>query len=124
MEWRIFTGRIILFLGIIAIIILLFFNPVEHVWYPKCFFYQITGFECPSCGTQRAFHAMLHGNFKKAFLYNPFLFFVLPYVIGLVWSKLSKRKWAKEIYNMLSHSKVVYTYVVLYFLWWIIRNII
>lgn len=124
MGWRIFKGGIILFFVFLGIIILLFFNPVEHVWYPKCFFYQMTGLQCPSCGTQRAFHAILHGDFTKAFTYNPFLFLVLPYILGLIWSKLSKGKWTRKIYIKLSHPAVVYTYVVFYFLWWIIRNLV
>ena len=122
MGWRIIKKRGLIIL--LVIIILFFFDPIEHTWYPKCFFYQITGFECPSCGTQRAFHSMLHGDFKKAFDYNPFLFFVLPYILGLLFSKLSTRKWTDIIYQKLSQPKLVYAYVVFYFLWWIIRNII
>ncbi len=33
---------------------------------PRCLFKLITGYECPGCGSQRAFHSLLHGDIAAA----------------------------------------------------------
>lgn len=45
---------------------------------PKCIFKMVTGWDCPGCGSQRAFHAILHGNIAAAWHFNPFVFFAVP----------------------------------------------
>ena len=56
-----------------ATILYFFVNPEYSELMPKCVVKQLTGYDCPSCGAQRAFHAVLHGDFIKALSYNPFL---------------------------------------------------
>lgn len=34
--------------------------------FPRCPFYVLTGLYCPGCGSQRAFHALLHGHVAQA----------------------------------------------------------
>ena len=43
-----------------------FVNPVESNIAPKCPMKFITGYQCPSCGAQRAIHACLHGRIAEA----------------------------------------------------------
>lgn len=45
-------------------------------WYPPCVFHAATGFHCPGCGSARAIHAALHGDFLRA-LHNNALSVVL-----------------------------------------------
>ena len=47
------------------------FNPESNRFLLKCPFKFATGFDCPGCGSQRALHALLHGEFIQAFSYNP-----------------------------------------------------
>jgi Protein of unknown function (DUF2752) len=55
-----------------------FWNPAETHFLPSCPFKNITGFYCPGCGGQRAFHALLHGDFIEAFHDNLLIFIVVP----------------------------------------------
>ena len=42
----------------------------ESGLYPRCMFRQLTGLDCPGCGSQRAIHALLHGHVAEAWGYN------------------------------------------------------
>jgi hypothetical protein len=42
-----------------------------------CPFKHVTGFDCPGCGIQRSFIAMLKGNFRESFYFYPALLLVL-----------------------------------------------
>jgi hypothetical protein len=50
------------------------FAPTSYAFYPRCPFNWLTGLQCPGCGTTRALHQLLHGNFEAAFRLNPMLF--------------------------------------------------
>lgn len=43
-----------------------------------CVFHSITGLKCPGCGLTHMFLALLHLDFKTAYLENQFLFLLLP----------------------------------------------
>jgi len=68
----------------LAVFLLYFFPPAETRFYPRCIFYAVTGLECPGCGSLRAAHSILHGDFAAAFRFNPLLFVLLP-LAGLTW---------------------------------------
>ncbi len=46
---------------------------------PPCMFSTLTGWNCLSCGATRATFALLHGDLRTAFWYNPL------YVVFLLW---------------------------------------
>ena len=77
------AGRIFLCAGIVVLAALLavlfFFNPVEHAFFPRCFFRVITGWDCPGCGGLRAAHQLLHGEVRAALALNPLLVLALPF---------------------------------------------
>jgi len=60
-----------------AIVILFFFNPSQHSFYPICYFHSVTGLLCPGCGSLRALHQLLHGNVLEAARLNALLLFCL-----------------------------------------------
>ncbi|MEC5395007.1 DUF2752 domain-containing protein [Bergeyella sp. RCAD1439] len=61
------------------------YNPASGGGYfPSCPTRSILKIYCPGCGSQRAVHYMLHGEFFKAFRYNPFLVTSLPFLLVLV----------------------------------------
>ena len=43
-----------------------------------CLFYELTGLYCPGCGSGRAVNALLRGQLREAFGYNPLLFLLGP----------------------------------------------
>lgn len=62
----------------VALVVLYFFAPGEHRFYPRCVFHALTGWACPGCGSLRAVHNLLHGDFAAAFRLNPLLMILLP----------------------------------------------
>ncbi|MBR6929357.1 MAG: DUF2752 domain-containing protein [Bacteroidales bacterium] len=84
----------------------------------------VNGLECPACGNQRALHALLHGDIRKAFSYNPFFILSLPYLFLLCISAGSKTGRMKCIKEMVQNRKVVNIYLVAICVWWIVRNLL
>ena len=117
---------IIIIISIIAFAaILYFFNPEDTIWLPKCPFYVLTGYQCPACGGQRAIFQLLHGNLKEAFFFNPFLVISLPYAVLLIlvtWF-IPKDKCVK-LRKVCYHRITALTYVAVFIVWWIVRNIL
>lgn len=60
-------------------IFLYYHNPEGKAWL-ICIIYELTGYYCPGCGAGRASYALLHGQFYKAFRYNPLLCLLLPWI--------------------------------------------
>lgn len=105
--------------------IILYYNvtPEKSEAMPKCTVRQLTGYDCPSCGAQRAFHAVLHGDFSKAIAYNPFFLLSIPYLLLVLYASILKNKSAKGIKRITHHRYTIYTYIVLFVAWWVVRNI-
>ena len=121
---KMFASAFVLVVVFIVFIVFIYgnYNPEENSFFPKCVLYRMTGFECPSCGVQRAVHSLLNGDFKKAFWYNPFLFFALPYVLAVIYAKKFcsvSSAWCR----ILLHRYSIYFYIIIYLAWWIIRNL-
>lgn len=58
----------VIFLGILPLYFV--FNPTEFNLFPDCPFYKLTGFYCTGCGSQRAFHDLLHLNIAGTIGHN------------------------------------------------------
>jgi hypothetical protein len=54
------------------------FDPATVDFFPTCFWKRATGWDCPGCGSTRAAHRLLHGNFVEAFRLNPLFVAGLP----------------------------------------------
>ena len=54
-------------------------SPVQEV----CLVKKTTGYPCPSCGTSRSVMALMHQNWTKAFLWNPFGYVVAALMLVL-----------------------------------------
>ena len=106
-------------------VVLYWLDPARDVFMPKCIFRTLTGWDCPGCGLQRAVHALLHGHFAEAFQYNYFLFMALPYVFAVMYMEwFTKGEKYLRLRRILYHPYVLYAYVVLYLLWWVMRNVL
>lgn len=57
---------------------LFFLNPATTKLYPRCVFHELTGLYCPGCGSTRALHCLLHGEFREAIRNNALTIVVLP----------------------------------------------
>jgi hypothetical protein len=77
-TWRI-LGVAAAFLAVLSAgIVLYLFDPETAGCYPVCALHQATGLQCPGCGTLRALHQLTHGNFVRAWRFNPLFVALLP----------------------------------------------
>ncbi|MES2519595.1 MAG: DUF2752 domain-containing protein [Bacteroidota bacterium] len=79
-------------LAVLTIVITAFYffwNPSKISFLPLCPFKNFTGFYCPGCGGQRAFHDILHGNFIAAFHANLLIYLFLPMAILKLFDELT-----------------------------------
>lgn len=90
---------------------------------PKCPFKLLTGFSCPACGAQRALHALLHLHIREAIGYNLFLLAGVPYLSAAVMVNAAGAERMPRVAKAVYSKAAAYSYVVMFFAWWIIRNI-
>lgn len=111
-------------IAVVATLVVLYyiFDPGSSHLAPKCPMKLLTGFDCPSCGIQRAFHSLLHGNLMAAFLVNPFLWLCLPYLLLVLYAALFSTPRAQRVKRLVFHEYTIYFFLALYFIWWVVRN--
>ena len=61
-------------------ILLRVFDPATSAIFPPCPVRALTGWYCSGCGSLRAFHQLLLGNFSDAFALNPLAVLSLPFL--------------------------------------------
>ncbi|HVU26723.1 MAG TPA: DUF2752 domain-containing protein [Verrucomicrobiae bacterium] len=93
---------LIIFAGIVfgsvilgASVMLYFFNPGTHHFFPTCTFHQLTGFYCPGCGATRATYQLLHGNLLNA-LHDNALYVLVLFMVALRGIWFLKRKMCNQ----------------------------
>lgn len=123
---RVIYIRIMIPIVVVAIgIFYHYIAPGNTIWVPKCPWWLLTGTYCPSCGIQRFLHSFLSGYVFEAFCLNPFLLLSIPYAVLAVLGKWYNINGVFDGVNRVIYSrKCLLAYVVLYFAWWIIRNIL
>lgn len=109
--------------SLLALSLFFMFDPEQVNIFPPCPFHVATGFHCPGCGSQRAIHSFMHGDFTKAFQHN---FLILLLIIVLIYEVVIYTlnwKFNKQYYNLLHHPNTTRSMLVLIILFWILRNI-
>jgi hypothetical protein len=102
--------------GVVAIggaAILYRFDPATAHFFPRCLFHELTGLQCPGCGTTRALHHLLHGDNAGAFRLNAMLFVVAPF--GVI-ASISRR--------FATHPITGWSAVIVTVVWWVGRNVL
>lgn len=102
-----------------------FVNPTLSRFPIKCPWVLLTGTSCPACGSQRAMNALVHGHLAQAWSYNYFFVISIPYALAAVlvsWYNFGNR--LDGLKRIVFHPIALKTYVVLFFAWWIIRNLL
>jgi len=80
--------------AIIGVALLLIADPnATDSWLPPCPFHALTDLYCPGCGTTRALHALLHGDWLLALSMNPLATLALPLLPLLYWQQQRPRPW-------------------------------
>jgi hypothetical protein len=101
-----------------SLAVLYYADPSTSAFYPACPLRAMTGLLCPGCGTTRALHALLHGQFATAFRFNPMLFItaaaLTPAVVSLLRGR-TPRYLGQPWFACCATIAVVG--------WWIVRNL-
>lgn len=97
-------------------------DPAASRFVPKCLFHELTGWQCPGCGSQRMLHALLHGDIAAAWRHNALLLLLLPLLAPLLWLELNRTR-HQRLYMRVHSVPVALTAVSLLAVWWIFRNI-
>lgn len=121
--------KLLKLLSLIIAVGLIYFmvDPAASVFVPKCPVKLMTGWDCPSCGSQRFLHALLHGRVIEAFSYNIFFIFAFPYLILLFieWLLPDDNVTLKPfLRKYLWHRYLLLIYIIMYIAWFVLRNVI
>jgi len=87
----------------------------------KCYFHEITGLDCPACGTTRMIVSTSRLDFGRAFRYNRFMFISFPFVIAEVMYFLYINEAKKPVNKV--NKVIIYIWLGLFVLYGVIRNI-
>lgn len=98
------------------------FDPSTTRFMPRCLFHELTGWQCPGCGSQRMLHALFHGNLREAWNYNAFLLCIIPLLIPMVWLEINRNKYP-SLYMRVHSLPVTLAAVGAIIAWWILRNL-
>jgi len=126
MRWRfaphICLVVVVLSLGIIVCLCLWFGHPSEYAWLPPCQFRAWSGLLCPGCGTLRATHYLLNGQFDAAFRCQPLLISLLP-VIALLAGKVFYEYLRKTTIKLPFEMQLYWLILFAVLLFFVLRNI-
>ena len=120
------SRRVWITVGLIAVVSLFaayYLIGPESGLYPRCMFRQLSGLECPGCGSQRAIHALLHGHISEAWSYNALLLIEMP-LIALMLAAGSMSRHFPRLHAALNSRTLIVTLLVTIIGWTIIRNLL
>ncbi len=103
------------------------YNPENYRFFPKCPVYLLTGYKCPGCGSQRAFYNLFHGDLVTAFMYNPLMILLIPYVLfGIYIEYMADRNSPRIVHlrNLFFGKWAVLILAVIILLYTIFRNLL
>jgi hypothetical protein len=83
--------------GLVACVVLFWFDPRRYHFYPTCFFHQTTGLLCAGCGALRALHQLLHGHLLTALRFNPLVVLSLPVIAGMGFKLLVQKAQGRRV---------------------------
>lgn len=118
-RWR--KGLFFALLVLVALGAYASFDPADGGLFPSCILQRVTGYRCPGCGSQRALHALLHGQWAEAFRYNYFLLVVLPLSLLLGYGVACPER-TPRLRRALRHPLFLTLLGLLVIGWWILRN--
>lgn len=108
---------------VVLVVVYSLVDPSRTAWMPKCPVHTLTGLDCPGCGSQRAFHALLHGDLAGVAKANALLLLLFPYVAVVSLAEFRRHSWPR-LYAALTHPFIIYAVVALVVGWGVVRNLI
>ena len=97
-------------------------DPSQSGVFPRCTFLTLTGYKCPGCGSQRAIHALLHGDVVGAFKYNALLLISIPWIALCLYAETQRIR-NPRLYTRINAPQLMWLFLATVLLWWLLRNI-
>ena len=106
-------------------VVLYLYTP-ESLQIPRCPFLQLTGWQCPGCGSLRGIHALLHGDLGRVLQLNVMLIPALLYLALLVLLELTRPQSmrAERLYHRFSGRTASWIIFALVIVWGVGRNLL
>ena len=98
------------------------FDPNTEGMFPKCGFFILTGWKCPGCGSQRALHALLHGDVITAFRLNMWIPVAIIYIAFVVTAMLFGKQ-GSRFTEIITNKYLLAFFLVFTLLWFVLRNV-
>ena len=119
-----FARRAILLAAVASILVWFYvFDPSKVDAFLPCPFYAATGWSCPGCGTQRAMHLFLHGEFLAALRSNFLALVLVPVVAYQFFSHFSGAACGRLMPELQMRNSVVWFTAAIIVAYWIVRNL-
>lgn len=106
----------------VAVGVYFFIDPSSSPVFPKCPFKVMTGMQCPGCGSQRAIHALLHGDIPSAWRFNALLVISVPVLAVMLPVQFMRRR-HPQLYLKVFCTATIWTTFAVVTAWWIARNV-
>lgn len=106
----------------VVVVFCFFYYHFDPSRAPRCFFKVLTGYDCPGCGSQRAFHSLLHGDVAAAWGYNPFVFFAVPAALWYFTVEALRKRYPR-LHARTCHPLITTAVLIGVVAWWILRNV-
>lgn len=103
-------------------VVLYFFNPSTHGFYPVCEFHELTGLNCPGCGGTRAAYQLLHWHLVRA-LHDNALFVVSLAALAGRWTWFTLRKARNRSPKPFLPPWVLWTFLIVAIVFTVLRNL-
>ena len=108
--------------GAVLLLWFYFFDPAKADVFLPCPFRLATGWLCPGCGTQRAVHLFLHGDFLAAFHSNPLAVILVPLVGYIFVEYFAGDAFGAVLPEIRMGNAVIWISISLVSAYWIARN--
>ena len=116
--------RLLVGLGLPAILLLLILYETLDGESLQCPFYKLTRLYCPGCGSGRAVRALLRGNLAESFRWNPMLYLLgIPSCLGVLYEYIRIVFLPRRLRPIVLPQKLCVFLVVLLIAWWVLRNL-
>lgn len=100
------------------------FDPATAGWFPKCPWHQITGWQCPGCGSQRAIHSLLTLHPLDALRHNALLPIAIPLAALVIYLEAFRPRPLEGLRRRLTSHRLILGTLIAIVLWTILRNIV
>lgn len=114
----------VLLISIFSFLIVLIFLMNLYNIRLICIFKEITGFYCPGCGTTRLLKSLFKLEIKQAFMYNPLVFILIPFIGIYFVDRMIMSLFNKESFIPLKINKAFWNIaLVITIIFGVLRNI-